>query len=69
MSAASNDTIARGRVAGKVAIVTGAGTREGTEPGTGQATALCLAREGALGVGNGAVGSAGLDRMTELKKG
>ena len=37
----------RGRVAGKVAIVTGGGTREGTEEGTGRATALALAREGA----------------------
>ena len=37
----------RGRVTGKVAIVTGGGTREGAEVGTGRATALVLAREGA----------------------
>ena len=37
----------RGRVAGKVAIVTGGGTREGAEVGTGRAAALTLAREGA----------------------
>ena len=37
----------RGRVEGKVAIVTGGGTRAGTEVGTGRATALTLAREGA----------------------
>ena len=35
------------RVAGKVAIVTGGGSREGTELGTGRATSVALAREGA----------------------
>ena len=34
----------RGRVAGKVAIVTGGGTREGAEVGTGRAAALTLRR-------------------------
>lgn len=36
-----------GRVAGKVAIVTGGGSRADTELGTGTATAMALAREGA----------------------
>ena len=36
-----------GRLAGKVAIVTGGGAREGTELGTGRATSVALAREGA----------------------
>ena len=39
--------LSRGRVAGKVAIVTGGGTRVGTEEGTGRATASPTA--GALG--------------------
>src|ERR1700755_2563420 len=37
----------RGRVAGKVAIVTGAGQVPGPGVGTGRATALLLARHGA----------------------
>jgi NAD(P)-dependent dehydrogenase (short-subunit alcohol dehydrogenase family) len=37
----------RGRVAGKVAIVTGAGSTPGPGIGTGKATAVVLAREGA----------------------
>ena len=36
-----------GRLAGKVAIVTGGGAREGTELGTGRASAIAMAREGA----------------------
>ena len=36
-----------GRLAGKVAIVTGGGSREGTELGTGRAISVALAREGA----------------------
>jgi NAD(P)-dependent dehydrogenase (short-subunit alcohol dehydrogenase family) len=36
-----------GRVEGKVAIVTGAGSTPGPGVGTGKAAALCLAREGA----------------------
>ncbi|MDE0025373.1 MAG: SDR family NAD(P)-dependent oxidoreductase [Spirochaetaceae bacterium] len=36
-----------GRLAGKVAIVTGGGAREGTELGTGRASAVAMAREGA----------------------
>ena len=35
------------RLDGKVAIVTGAGAHEERELGTGRATAVCLAREGA----------------------
>jgi NAD(P)-dependent dehydrogenase (short-subunit alcohol dehydrogenase family) len=38
--------MSEGRLAGKVAIVTGGGSRGG-ELGTGEATAICLAREGA----------------------
>ena len=38
---------ARGRVEGKVAIVTGAGSTPGPGVGTGKATAIVLAREGA----------------------
>jgi NAD(P)-dependent dehydrogenase (short-subunit alcohol dehydrogenase family) len=37
----------RGRVAGKVAIVTGAGSTPGPGVGTGKATSIVLAREGA----------------------
>lgn len=37
----------RGRVEGKVAIVTGAGSTPGPGVGTGKAAAVCLAREGA----------------------
>ena len=36
-----------GRLAGKVAIVTGGGSREGTELGTGRAISVALARHGA----------------------
>ena len=38
--------MSQGRLAGKVAIVTGGGSRDG-EIGTGRATSICLAREGA----------------------
>lgn len=38
--------MSQGRLAGKVAIVTGGGSRDG-EVGTGRATSICLAREGA----------------------
>ena len=38
--------MSEGRLAGKVAIVTGGGSHAG-EIGTGRATAICLAREGA----------------------
>ena len=38
---------ARGRVEGKVAIVTGAGSTPGPGVGTGKASAVVLAREGA----------------------
>lgn len=41
-----NDKLRDGRLAGKTAIVTGAGTR-GPMPGTGQATAILFARQGA----------------------
>ena len=37
----------RGRVEGKVAIVTGAGSTPGPGMATGRATAIVLAREGA----------------------
>ena len=47
MNDESTNGAGRGRVAGKIAIVTGGGDREGTEEGTGHATALTLAREGA----------------------
>ena len=39
-----------GRVEGKVAIVTGAGSIPGPGIGTGKASAVVLAREGAVGV-------------------
>ncbi len=38
--------MSEGRLAGKMAIVTGGGSRDG-EVGTGRATSICLAREGA----------------------
>ncbi len=38
--------MSQGRLADKVAIVTGGGSRGG-ETGTGEATAVCMAREGA----------------------
>ena len=41
------ESTGHGRLAGKVAIITGAGTREGTQDGTGRASAICMAREGA----------------------
>ena len=40
-----------GRLAGKVAIVTGGGSREGTELGTGRAISVALAREGGARAG------------------
>lgn len=41
------DSMNSGRLAGKVAIVTGGGARAGTELGTGQAISVALARAGA----------------------
>jgi NAD(P)-dependent dehydrogenase (short-subunit alcohol dehydrogenase family) len=41
------EAVRRGRVEGKVAIVTGAGSTPGPGVGTGRATAIVLAREGA----------------------
>jgi hypothetical protein len=40
-------TARRGRVEGKIAIVTGAGSTPGPGVATGRATAIVLAREGA----------------------
>lgn len=47
MSERNGRTERRGRVEGKVAIVTGAGSTPGPGVGTGKATAIVLAREGA----------------------